>query len=86
MGLFMELGPCTIRDGPKNATDTEINPHSWTNKANMFFLDEPVDVGFSQSKHGQLVDTTEKAAEDVAAFISIVSGVLEHALTYTPVL
>lgn len=71
MGLFMELGPCTIKDSPKSANDTKPNPHSWNNHANIFFLDEPVGVGYSRAKHGQVVDTAEKAGKDVAAFVSI---------------
>lgn len=73
MGLFMELGPCSVGDDPKSANDTKVNPWSWNKEANVFFLDEPVGVGFSTSQHGNLVDTAEKAGQDVAAFIEIVS-------------
>jgi len=71
MGLFMELGPCTINDNPKGVNDTTPNPHSWNNHANVFFLDEPVGVGYSHANHGQLVSTAEEAANDVAAFVHI---------------
>ncbi|KAL1407126.1 hypothetical protein Q8F55_006540 [Vanrija albida] len=71
MGLLMELGPCSVKDDFKTVNDTKVNPHSWNNKANIFFLDEPVNVGFSQAKHGQVVATAEEAGQDVAAFISI---------------
>lgn len=29
LGLFMELGPCTVNDKPKSANDTTSNPYSW---------------------------------------------------------
>jgi cathepsin A (carboxypeptidase C) len=73
MGLFMELGPCTIAEHPESVNDTKPNPHSWNANANVFFLDEPVNVGFSYGRHGQIVGTAEEAAGDVAAFVSIVS-------------
>ncbi|PBK90881.1 peptidase S10, serine carboxypeptidase [Armillaria gallica] len=63
-GLFMELGPCRVldADGPK------YHPQSWNTNANIFFIDHPVGTGFS---YGDMVTTTEDAARDVAAFISI---------------
>ncbi|WVO23595.1 uncharacterized protein IAS62_004950 [Cryptococcus decagattii] len=51
--------------------DTERNPYAWNEKANVFFLDEPIGVGFSHADNGQTVGTTEEAAIDVQAFISI---------------
>lgn len=70
LGLFMELGPCTVED-PTNLNGTKVNPHSWNEKANLFFLDQPVGVGFSHSTHGQKSVNTEEAAVDVAAFVQI---------------
>ncbi|KAG7090430.1 hypothetical protein E1B28_009549 [Marasmius oreades] len=67
MGLFMELGPCRIidADGPK------FHPESWNSNANIFFNDQPVGVGFSYAEYGESVSTTEEAAQDIAAFVSI---------------
>ncbi|KAI0772248.1 serine carboxypeptidase [Irpex lacteus] len=66
-GLFLELGPCRVT-GPDNLT---FNPYSWNEKANVFFIDQPVGVGFSYAEYGEYVSTTEEAAQDVAAFVTI---------------
>ncbi|EMD36609.1 hypothetical protein CERSUDRAFT_84791 [Gelatoporia subvermispora B] len=66
-GLFMELGPCTVT-GPFNAT---YNPYSWNNRANIFFVDQPIGVGFSYAEHGEFIDNTLDASKDIAAFVAI---------------
>lgn len=71
IGLFMELGPCTVNNNPKTLNDTKPNPYSWNEHANIFFVDEPVNVGFSQARNGQVVGTAEEAGQDIAAFIDI---------------
>ncbi|KAE9404338.1 serine carboxypeptidase [Gymnopus androsaceus JB14] len=67
MGLFMELGPCRVLDesGPK------FHPESWNTNANIFFIDQPIGVGFSYAEYGETVSTTEEAAQDIAAFVAI---------------
>ncbi|KAF8649503.1 hypothetical protein AX16_005755 [Volvariella volvacea WC 439] len=67
LGLFMELGPCRVLDenGPK------YHPESWNENANIFFIDQPVGVGFSYAEYGEAVGTTEEAAQDIAAFVAI---------------
>ncbi|KAF8168513.1 alpha/beta-hydrolase [Crassisporium funariophilum] len=67
MGLFMELGPCRILD----ANGTKFHPESWNSNANIFFLDQPVGVGFSYADYGESVSTTEQASKDIAAFVAI---------------
>ncbi|PPQ70716.1 hypothetical protein CVT24_000832 [Panaeolus cyanescens] len=67
LGLFMELGPCRILEagGPK------FHPESWNSNANIFFIDQPVGVGFSYADFGEEVTNTEEAAKDIAAFVAI---------------
>ncbi|KAA1475366.1 serine carboxypeptidase [Dentipellis sp. KUC8613] len=67
MGLFMELGPCRV----VNETAIEFHPEAWNSNANVFFVDQPVGVGFSYAEYGEHVDTTEDAAQDIAAFIAL---------------
>ncbi|KAM5543857.1 hypothetical protein V8D89_002474 [Ganoderma adspersum] len=67
LGLFMELGPCRVT----SANDTEPHPYSWNNQANIFFVDQPVGVGFSYAEYGETVATTKDAGDDIAAFMSI---------------
>ena len=37
MGLFMELGPCKV-----HGNETEVNPYSWNELSNIFFIDQPI--------------------------------------------
>jgi cathepsin A (carboxypeptidase C) len=67
LGLFMELGPCRVTD----STGPKFHPESWNSNANIFFIDQPIGVGFSYAEYGESVGTTEEAAKDIAAFVSI---------------
>ncbi|TCD59953.1 hypothetical protein EIP91_011017, partial [Steccherinum ochraceum] len=67
IGLFMELGPCRVTS--PNATT--FNPFSWNEAANIFFVDQPIGVGFSYADYGEYVSTTEESATDIASFIAI---------------
>ncbi|KAJ7223362.1 Alpha/Beta hydrolase protein [Mycena pura] len=67
LGLFMELGPCRISDG----NGTKFHRESWNTNANIFFVDQPIGVGFSYADYGESVATTEEGAKDIAAFIFV---------------
>lgn len=66
-GLLMELGPCRVQPG---GNGTAVNPHSWNNQANIVFLDQPINVGFSYT-NGEQVSNTVDAANDVYAFLQL---------------
>lgn len=50
-------------------TDTEINEFSWNDKANVIFLDQPLNVGYSYGSGG--ASNTDAAAKDVYAFLQL---------------
>ncbi|KII83244.1 hypothetical protein PLICRDRAFT_455809 [Plicaturopsis crispa FD-325 SS-3] len=70
-GLLFELGPCSIADEGKNTTH---NPYSWNSNANVIFLDQPVNVGFSYAEDGTTVNTSPVAGQDVYAFLELFLG------------
>lgn len=63
-GLFFENGPAKITE---NLTVVH-NPDSWNNKANVLYLDQPVNTGFS---YGDIVNTTLAASKDVYALLQL---------------
>lgn len=68
-GLLFELGPCNIKHEGKS---TEPNPHSWNQRANMLFLDQPVNVGYSYADdRSDSVSDSITAAQDVYAFLQL---------------
>ncbi|KAJ6545213.1 Alpha/Beta hydrolase protein [Mycena capillaripes] len=68
IGLFMELGPCRVVNADNG---TVHHPESWNSNANIMFVDQPINVGFSYAEYGEYVSTTEEAAQDIAAFVAI---------------
>lgn len=73
IGAFMELGPCQINlDADKSSSNRTVwNPYGWNNNANLFFLEQPVGVGFSYADDDSHIFDTPSAAQDVVAFITI---------------
>lgn len=65
---MLELGPCSIADSGHNTT---YNPHSWNTDANIIFLDQPVNVGFSYTDDRSTVDNSPAAGKDVYAFLEL---------------
>jgi cathepsin A (carboxypeptidase C) len=64
-GLFMELGPSSINE----KGEVVYNPSSWNENANVIFLDQPVNVGYSYS--GGKVSNTVAAGKDVYALLTL---------------
>ena len=64
----MELGPCRVN--PKG-NGTSFNDYSWNTRANVIFLDQPVEVGFSYSDNHKFPTNSDAAAADVYAFLQI---------------
>lgn len=67
-GLLFELGPCNIANNGKSVTH---NPYSWNSHANIIFLDQPVNVGFSYADDGTTVSSSPVAGKDVYAFLEL---------------
>ncbi|KAG9025357.1 hypothetical protein FS837_004961 [Tulasnella sp. UAMH 9824] len=65
-GLLMELGPCNVIN---QGREVAYNKYGWNEYANMIFLDQPVNVGFSYSNTS--VTDSPTAAEDVYAFLQL---------------
>lgn len=49
--------------------ETIRNPYSWNTAANVFFLDQPVNVGYSYGK--TKIASTKDSARDVYAFLQL---------------
>lgn len=60
IGLFQENGPCRIK---LDSSGLDNNPYSWTESANMLYIDQPIGVGYSYGTTN--VKTSSEAAISV---------------------
>ncbi|KAF1329201.1 Serine protease family s10, partial [Globisporangium splendens] len=65
MALFTENGPCHVLPD----LTTTINPYSWTNNANVIWLDQPTDVGFSYGVDADLDHNEDDVQENIYWFL-----------------
>ncbi|KAF9870599.1 hypothetical protein CkaCkLH20_11905 [Colletotrichum karsti] len=71
-GVFYEIGPCLV-NSEGNATTK--NPLSWTNFANLVFIDQPMGVGFSRPDEPAL--WANNLAEATVDFDKFLDGFFE---------
>lgn len=64
-GLLTELGPCKAQ---LNKDKVTYNKFGWNQNANIVFLDQPLNTGFS---YGTSVNSTVAAGEDVLGFLQL---------------
>ncbi|TQV93824.1 serine carboxypeptidase domain-containing protein [Cordyceps javanica] len=68
LASFFENGPANIT---KSLTVAH-NPDSWNNKANVLYIDQPVNTGFS---YVDAANTTLAASKDIYALLPILRAV-----------
>lgn len=67
LAVFMENGPYRI----DYWQDMKLNEYTWSKKANMLFVDNPIGTGFSTSANPSMTDKSEKqVVADFHAFLS----------------
>lgn len=66
MFLISFYSPCQVNSF---GNDTVRNPYSWNTAANVVFLDQPVNVGYSYGK--TKVKNSKESARDVYAFLQL---------------
>ncbi|KAF4452568.1 Carboxypeptidase Y like protein A [Fusarium austroafricanum] len=67
MGLFMGSGPCIVNP---DGNSTKRLDYSWTDRANVVYIDQPVGVGFSKiTDRGDIAVSLKQGARDVYTFL-----------------
>ncbi|GMF47481.1 unnamed protein product [Phytophthora fragariaefolia] len=65
MTLMSENGPCFVKED----LSTETNPNSWNSEANVIWLDQPTNVGYSYGSPEDADHDEEDVQENICAFL-----------------
>ncbi|EGZ26011.1 hypothetical protein PHYSODRAFT_555555 [Phytophthora sojae] len=65
MTLLTENGPCFVKED----MSTEANPNSWNSEANVIWLDQPTNVGYSYGSPADADHDEKDVQENVYAFL-----------------
>merc|ERR1712093_157299 len=69
LALLNENGPCSIKNASGVLKEVN-NPHSWTNKANVLWIDQPTGVGFSYGDAGDYDHDEIGVRDDMYHFLT----------------
>jgi cathepsin A (carboxypeptidase C) len=70
LALLNENGPCHVtKDSSTGTLSTVNNPHSWTNKATVLWIDQPTGVGFSYGDKGDYDQDEAGIRDDMYHFL-----------------
>ncbi|KAG4275799.1 carboxypeptidase Y [Fusarium proliferatum] len=82
LGLFKDIGPCSVN---KDGNSTSRNKYSWTDHANVLFIDQPIGVGFSKVKsRDNMAKNIHEAAQELEKFLSVFVSEVFPELTSKP--
>lgn len=72
IGAFLEIGPYRIQ------LDGKLMPNegSWSQYANLLFIDNPIGSGFSFADEGQYITELQQMSEQVVSFLENLFEVL----------
>ncbi|KAE9004654.1 hypothetical protein PR003_g18533 [Phytophthora rubi] len=65
MTLLSENGPCFVKED----LSTETNPNSWNSEANVIWLDQPTNVGYSYGSPADVDHDEKDVQENIYAFL-----------------
>lgn len=68
LAMLTENGPCSVVGPSANGWEVAHNPWSWSEVANMVWIDQPVGVGYS-TRQASLVHDERQVAERMFAFL-----------------